>query len=1064
MFYAQEEILITLQTGCFNGKMIFYGDKKTDEQPATSCTPGDLERIFINIGINLHRYSEQVLRPFLWRPDLTTGKLKPLQITAVQLSEEGEKLFSNRFFFTNKNSAPTVPKSRMKINFNISYDFLFYENLKKMALLLCSKGNFSPALESQGPIWEINPRPVQVDLLWKLVEASPFRLFSLTSDISEKPDRFIGFNAAHAMLTRYVNSIISKSASSRQLPESISKNLLSEDKPDFFDTLIYCLKNPLKTNNLFHKKLSLNNSGSLIHNKTSLISICQSFSDFPELRFLKNMTLRKKSPFSDSGFPLKFFLRLDVDKEANKWFLEFTSKERRRAGRVFDFQKLWETLETDKGFKFSGKKYTNKDILIFMAECFDLMISIMDSLMLNPDENPGAELLFKELAKGLKETTPASIELSPASTLFFLKNASLEMQSQGVGLFLPSWWLKRHRTRASLSMRPASSLTGFNNSTGDYSGVFDVNWKITIDDKDVTLEELEEMSRQKMSLIKFRDTWIEVDVKQLKETLKFLKKTPEKLSLNEAMRLTLEHSAEDTEKGDSTPSINAGGWLRQILEKLSNKKKELDSSVAKTFQGILRPYQNKGLAWLEYLSQIGLGACLADDMGLGKTVQALAMLQKRFLKKNCSDKCCLIISPTSIVDNWAHETHKFTPDLQVFVHHGQQRPKKEEFKKIYEKYNIIITSYGLVQRDIEILLDYKWSVLIIDEAQKIKNPGTKQSKSVKKIRAHFKIAMTGTPVENNLWDLWSIMDFLNPGYLGKKREFKTAFAQAVDDSDSGNELKNRLKRLTSPLILRRHKTDKDIISDLPEKIENKIYCNLTMEQAALYKAVLDKSRENIEDSSDIKRKGIILSTLTKLKQICNHPAHFLKDNSPLQGRSGKFEHLMEMLDEAIQNGDHALIFTQYKEMGDLLQAYIANLFNEDVFYLHGGISKNNRNKMVTSFQQDKKAPSVFILSLRAGGVGLNLTRANHVFHFDRWWNPAVENQATDRAYRIGQKRTVQVHKLICSGTLEENIDALLFSKEKIANDIVSAGENWLTNLSNNELKELLALRIDTFRG
>jgi SNF2 family DNA or RNA helicase len=272
-----------------------------------------------------------------------------------------------------------------------------------------------------------------------------------------------------------------------------------------------------------------------------------------------------------------------------------------------------------------------------------------------------------------------------------------------------------------------------------------------------------------------------------------------------------------------------------------------------------------------------------------------------------------------------------------------------------------------------------------------------------------------------------------------------------------------LKKLTSPLILRRNKGDKSIINDLPEKIENKIFCTLTMEQAALYRAVLKKSREHLEGSRDIQRKGVILSTLTKLKQICNHPAHYLKDNSSLQGRSGKFEHLMDMLDVAIQNGDRALIFTQYKEMGDLLQGYISSLFNQEIFYLHGGVPKNQRNTMVTAFQNNKKAPQVFILSLRAGGVGLNLTRANHVFHFDRWWNPAVENQATDRAYRIGQKRTVQVHKLICAGTLEENIDKLLFNKERIADDIVGTGENWLTKLSNNDLKELLALRIDTFK-
>jgi hypothetical protein len=449
---------------------------------------------------------------------------------------------------------------------------------------------------------------------------------------------------------------------------------------------------------------------------------------------------------------------------------------------------------------------------------------------------------------------------------------------------------------------------------------------------------------------------------------------------------------------------------------------------------------------------------VANNIICHNTVQMLALLQRN--RELTPDRPpTLLICPTSVVGNWRRECERFTPSLRVLVHHGGGRATAEEFAREAAGYDLVISTYGLAYRDEEALASMVWDGVVLDEAQNIKNPQTRQAQAVRTLKARYRVALTGTPVENRLSDLWSIMEFLNPGYLGTADAFRTRFAIPIERWRDSLALA-RLRRLIGPFLLRRLKTDPNIIADLPEKLEMKVYYQLTREQASLYESVVRDMLRQIESSEGIQRRGLILATLTKLKQVCNHPAHYLGEplTSDFGSRSGKVARLKEMLEEAIAEGDRSLVFTQFTEFGRLLQAYLEEALNVDVLYLHGGTSQVNRDRMVQRFQTESNGPPVFILSLRAGGTGLNLTAANHVFHVDRWWNPAVENQATDRAFRIGQLRNVQVHKFVCLGTLEDRIDQMIESKKELAEQVVGAGESWITELSTSELREIFTLR------
>lgn len=527
--------------------------------------------------------------------------------------------------------------------------------------------------------------------------------------------------------------------------------------------------------------------------------------------------------------------------------------------------------------------------------------------------------------------------------------------------------------------------------------------------------------------------------------------------------------------------VDVDGYLQFVFEQLKQQTPDMTLTEPAGFVGQLRPYQRRGLAWLHYLRTLGLGGCLADDMGLGKTIQAIALhLHTRHaddavhaapqqqngaingahpVDEAAVRRPTLLICPTSVMANWRHEVERFAPALRVLVHHGNGRLAGDEFVSAITRYDFIITSYGTARRDIDLLLQHVWDDVILDEAQNIKNPNAKQSQAVRRIQAHNRVALTGTPVENHLSELWSIVHFLNPGYLGGFERFRKRYIVPIERYND-DERAAQLRRLVQPILLRRLKTDPAIISDLPEKNEMIVYCSLADEQRQLYNQVVQQSLDAIDQSSGLQRRGLVLGLITKLKQICNHPAHYLKsgteklDIAKMRRSSGKLSRLHDMLEEALAAGDQALIFTQFVEMGNVLQSYLAAALGVDVLFLHGGTPARNRERMVQHFQSED-GPPIFILSLRAGGFGLNLTRANRVFHFDRWWNPAIENQATDRAFRIGQQRNVQVHKFVTAGTLEERIHEMIESKLQLAEQIMGSGEEWLTEMDTEELRSLL---------
>jgi SNF2 family DNA or RNA helicase len=464
-----------------------------------------------------------------------------------------------------------------------------------------------------------------------------------------------------------------------------------------------------------------------------------------------------------------------------------------------------------------------------------------------------------------------------------------------------------------------------------------------------------------------------------------------------------------------------------------------------------------GVGWLAALRRYGLGACLADDMGLGKTIMVIALLlQAR--RAEIEAPPALLICPTSVVGNWQRELARFGPDLRVLVHHGTGRDT-DQLAAQAASHDVVISTYALLHRDEAALTAVEWDAVILDEAQNVKNAATRAAQAARALPARWRAALTGTPVENRLADLWSIFQFLNPGYLGSAEQFRKRFAAPIERGGDPAAAA-RLRQLVGPFILRRLKTDRAIIQDLPAKNEMKVYCTLTREQATLYEAIVQTLLGEVEEAEGIQRRGQILAALTKLKQVCDHPALLLHDASALAGRSGKLARLTEMLEEVLAVGDRALIFTQYAEMGKLLQEHVQTTFGREALFLHGGTAATARDRMVARFQSEGAGPQIFLLSLKAGGTGLTLTRANHVFHFDRWWNPAVEDQATDRAYRIGQRRDVQVHKLLCAGTFEETLDQLIERKTALAESIVGTSEAWITELSTAELRDLFALRRD----
>jgi len=588
-------------------------------------------------------------------------------------------------------------------------------------------------------------------------------------------------------------------------------------------------------------------------------------------------------------------------------------------------------------------------------------------------------------------------------------------------------------------------------------------WQLSVGETELSEAEFRALAKLKSPLVQIRGQWVTLDAEQIDAAIKFWEKQQleGEMGLLEAMRMGL--GGEAQVGGLPIDGVETDDWLREWLEKFNQSAKLEVLPPPAGLIAQLRPYQEYGYSWLTFLRRWGMGACLADDMGLGKTIQTIALLLREKESAGKLSAPALLIAPTSVVTNWEREIARFAPGLQTYVHWGADRLKGRAFREAIQGQDVVLTSYPVARLDAESLQSTQWSALILDEAQNIKNPDTKQTQVIRKIEADFRIALTGTPVENRLSELWSIMHFLNPGYLGARKAFRENFSLPIERYQDKAVLE-QLKTLTMPFILRRVKTDPRVISDLPEKVETKVYVTLTEEQATLYEAVVQDVMQEIESEEGVKRRGLVLSMLMQLKQICNHPVQYLHQTGKnaaevtLDNRSGKLERLGELLEEILADGDRVLIFSQFAEMGAMLAEYLPRAFHVPTQFLHGGTSTKARDQMVKRFQEEDNAPPVFILSLKAGGTGLNLTRANHVFHFDRWWNPAVEDQATDRAFRIGQKRNVQVHKFVTTGTLEEMIDDMIESKKGLAQAVVGSGENWLTEMSTDELRRVVSLR------
>jgi superfamily II DNA or RNA helicase len=666
-----------------------------------------------------------------------------------------------------------------------------------------------------------------------------------------------------------------------------------------------------------------------------------------------------------------------------------------------------------------------------------------------------ASRLFTPIGAALAEASPEAIALDPATAWTFLGEGATLLSEAGFAVIVPSELTATGQRRLRLRMR----VGGKAKVAGMVSGaaglgldeLLAVDWEAVIGEQALSERELSALAKHKAPLVRFRGAWVAVDPHELGHIQQRLAMGSSRMALREAVQAAL---AGETRQGELSVAVTTSGALTQLVERLQHgSQREL--SAPKALHATLRPYQERGLNWLVTMSSLGLGACLADDMGLGKTMQLLAFLLRRQEQTPQDVRPALLVAPTSVIGNWEREIERFAPSLRITPHYGAKRVRASEgFPHVSG--SLILSTYGLLRRDAELLAGVDWSLVALDEAQNIKNAASATARAVRNLRASHRFALTGTPVENRLAELWSILEFANPGLLGPLQTFRRDFAIPIERYGN-DEVSSRLRRIVGPFVLRRLKSDPTVIQDLPLKNEMKVVCTLTREQATLYKAVVDEELRRIAEAEGIERRGRVLALLTFTKQICNHPAQYLSDGGPLPGRSGKLARMTEMLEEALAAGDKALVFTQFREMGDKLAHHLRASFGCEVLFLHGGTTKKARDEMVRRFQEEPHGPRVFVLSVKAGGTGLNLTAANHVFHYDRWWNPAVEDQATDRAYRIGQKRTVQVHKLVCAGTVEEKIDLLLEKKRQLAAKVVGEGEQWITELGTQELRELFAL-------
>ncbi|MFG6496940.1 DEAD/DEAH box helicase [Fictibacillus sp. UD] len=676
--------------------------------------------------------------------------------------------------------------------------------------------------------------------------------------------------------------------------------------------------------------------------------------------------------------------------------------------------------------------------------------------------------LVSKLISWLKLTNRKEVrsEISEKEAWDFLTLKSNMLKQIGMTVVLPEWWqtVQELQPKVKAKIKTKSQVAGGAPSFLGLNAIMQFDWRMSTGDEELSEEEFRKLVDGSRRLVRRNGQWYRVDpewMKQVRHLIKNVDRTGIQLKdVLEQHLLNMEtNPAEDGLEGiDGEGPMLDMEWdepLNLWMDQLSEIKSLPVEPKAENLQGTLREYQQTGSSWMYFLREFGLGGCLADDMGLGKTVQTIDYFLK-VKEKEKQEGTFLLVCPTSVIGNWQKELEHFSPTLTVGLHYGSNRKKGEDFAEWYKKYDVIITSYTTCQLDFNEMGGTYWEAIVLDEAQNIKNSYTKQSRSIRKLNGRHKIALTGTPVENRLLELWAIFDFLNPGYLGSEPSFQKKFVAPVEKDNDSLRLQ-QLKQLVQPFLLRRTKTDPAVQLNLPEKQEIKEYCPLSKEQASLYERLVQDTFEQLEKVTGMQRRGLLLAMLGKLKQICDHPALYTKNDklTKLEDQSIKFAKTIELIDAIIEKDEKCLIFTQFIFMGELIKKYVEKKFGRTVLFLHGSLTKQKRDEMIESFQNGEHP--IFILSLKAGGTGLNLTEANHVIHYDRWWNPAVENQATDRAHRIGQKKFVTVHKMITLGTLEEKIDMMLESKKELSEKVIQS-ENWITELSTDELKDLFTLR------
>ncbi|MBD2359919.1 DEAD/DEAH box helicase [Anabaena minutissima FACHB-250] len=828
----------------------------------------------------------------------------------------------------------------------------------------------------------------------------------------------------------------------------VAGNTIQSDKIEFFEqeTLLRhfseCLLNNLVTNTPSTAAFDKQIADSLIYyclypQKHNPLRTYTALQEYQQWLAWKNRIIRTQA---DSLFHLCFQLHSPTAEQIDNWQMQFLVSSKKDPSLKLALADYWTMNQ-------KTKTGVNKEF----GKDFDT------NLLLNLGY---AARMYPKLWQGLETDSPTGMQLTLEEAFDFLKDSAWVLEDSGFKVIVPAWYTPAGRRRAKVRLKASSrkqaATKGESKSYFGLDSLVQYQYELAIGEQPVTPQEWEQLINAKAPLVHFRGQWMELDRDKMQQLLEFWQshgdEQPE-MSLLEFMQRSAE--------GGDEWEIEYDAGLSEIMAKLQDKSQLEPISEDLNLQGNLREYQKRGVAWLQYLEKLGLNGCLADDMGLGKSVQVIARLVQEKDSQN-APLPTLLIAPTSVVGNWQREIAKFAPHLKTMVHHGSDRLQDSaDFKAACKQYDVIISSFTLARKDEKLLGSIEWQRLVLDEAQNIKNPKAAQTKAILKLSAKHRLALTGTPVENRLLDLWSIFNFLNPGYLGKEAQFRKSFEIPIQ-KDNDKVKSTTLKKLVEPLILRRVKTDQSIINDLPDKVEQKLYTNLTKEQASLYEVVVKDVEEKLQETEGIKRKGLILSTLMKLKQICNHPRQFLQDSSEfLPERSHKLSRLVEMVDEAVSEGESLLIFSQFTEVCEQIEKYLKHNLHCNTYYLHGGTSRQRREQMINDFQNPDTEPSVFVLSLKAGGVGITLTKANHVFHFDRWWNPAVEDQATDRAFRIGQKKNVFVHKFVAIGTLEEKIDQMIEDKKKLSSAVVGSDESWLTELDNEAFKQLIALNKST---